>query len=288
MAAQGPSAAPKPPDSEIKHEQTESSRKPWWRAGRPTVWLTTLATVVAVATGMFTLRDQIFPSQSGSAPASELQYSTGVSSVCDALNEHDMQRANGVSKLRRQLAHYTTPLAERNAVITAWQGVYDNASHELAVFKGLEAPDDDLVTERETARTWTATLDVQLGLMQRLEAVGSYARLVAVVRTLPRIDRMVETDSNAIDGDLEKLGDGHCDLTTPLQTRPVTLPTPPGRRSTPQVVNPPDPTTASATAPRGKDTPKASFGGADITRSATIGPPVNPPDAHDGARPANP
>jgi hypothetical protein len=33
------------------------------------IWLATLSTVVGIATGMFTLRDQVFPRESGSAQA---------------------------------------------------------------------------------------------------------------------------------------------------------------------------------------------------------------------------
>ena len=36
---------------------------------RPAVWLATLSTVVGIATGMFTLRDQVFPRASGTAVA---------------------------------------------------------------------------------------------------------------------------------------------------------------------------------------------------------------------------
>jgi hypothetical protein len=53
---------------------------------RSGVWLTTLSTVVAVATGMFTLRDQIFPVDAGNAQASRAPYEQSVGHLCNAGN----------------------------------------------------------------------------------------------------------------------------------------------------------------------------------------------------------
>src|SRR3954454_16754751 len=51
------------------------------------IWLTTVSTVVAIATGMFTLRDQVFPHAAGTATAeSVVAYQQQVGRVCDEVN----------------------------------------------------------------------------------------------------------------------------------------------------------------------------------------------------------
>jgi hypothetical protein len=53
---------------------------------RPGVWLATLSTMVGVATGMFTLRDEIFPNESGRAEASVPDFQRSVGQICQDLN----------------------------------------------------------------------------------------------------------------------------------------------------------------------------------------------------------
>jgi len=67
-------------DGEVARQSRTPSKargqqqRAWWSLRAPGVWLTTLSTVVAVATGMFTLRDQIFAQQEYGAPVSDALY----------------------------------------------------------------------------------------------------------------------------------------------------------------------------------------------------------------------
>ena len=78
----------------------------------PGVWLATLSTVVGVATGMFTLRDQVFPRESGTAVAVSVPaYQQGVGRVCDEVNDNDAYRARNDRAVRRELQRARTPVA---------------------------------------------------------------------------------------------------------------------------------------------------------------------------------
>src|SRR5215211_2733589 len=87
---------------------------------RPGVWLGTVSTVVAIATGMFTLRDQVFRTESGTAGAvAESSYRVHVGDICDELNEADAARARGDVRLARELKRARTNLAQRDALLDA-------------------------------------------------------------------------------------------------------------------------------------------------------------------------
>src|SRR3954465_6845853 len=67
------------------------------------VLLGTLSTVVAIATGMFTLRDNIFPKEVGSAQASIAAYQQSVGNVCRQHNDSEHARAANARRLKRRL-----------------------------------------------------------------------------------------------------------------------------------------------------------------------------------------
>src|SRR3954451_12875735 len=98
-SAKGPTASSGPESRSLAH--------------RPGVWLATVSTVVGIATGMFTLRDEVFPQESGTAgAAAEASYRQHVGGVCDELNDADAARASGDVQLRRRLKRARTTLAQ--------------------------------------------------------------------------------------------------------------------------------------------------------------------------------
>lgn len=96
MAARNPRSHPR----RTKRQQRRTAS---W-AHRPAVWLATLSTVVGVATGMFTLRDQVFPGEGSTASAVNAgAYQAHVGRICDEINESEKLRRQGDRKLARQL-----------------------------------------------------------------------------------------------------------------------------------------------------------------------------------------
>ncbi len=74
-----------------------------YRLSHPGVWLATLSTVVGIATGMFTLRDQIIPPESGSAQAALGDYQASIGEICLAMNDADSAGAQEARSLARRL-----------------------------------------------------------------------------------------------------------------------------------------------------------------------------------------
>jgi hypothetical protein len=204
-----------------RHRKRKSTAARWWR---PNVWLTTLGTIVAVATGMFTLRDQIFPSDSGRAVASPAGYQQSVGIVCDALNGADSARVADARNLNRQLRKARTTLAQRNAVLAGWNRVLARSQHELGVFEGFDVPNGVLTQERATAAAWSRIVTLLENFTQRLDSVGNEAGLVAAVKTLPAMRTALAADGIAQTAGLTDLGGPYCRLNTPSSIPPITLP----------------------------------------------------------------
>src|SRR5215213_8769990 len=101
----------------------------------PAVWLATLSTVVGVATGMFTLRDQVFPREAGTAAAVPVSvYEQHVGRVCDEVNDNDRRRAREEKTIRRQLQRAKTTIAQRNALLDGVRRTTTRAGQTLATF----------------------------------------------------------------------------------------------------------------------------------------------------------
>ena len=82
------------------------------------IWLGTLSTLIAVATGMFALRDEVFPGEAGTAAAVSLPvYQQQVGRVCDQVNDDDRDRAREDTALRTTLRFALTPIAQRNLLL---------------------------------------------------------------------------------------------------------------------------------------------------------------------------
>lgn len=244
---------------------------------RPGVWLTTLSTVVAVATGMFTLRNQIFPNSGGGADASPLAYEYSVGPICRGLNrDQEGLRAND-KLLAKRLRVAETPTAERNAVLDSWDETLDQSEYWLARFKSLAVPNSLRARERTTEGAWSQMVGTMQGFVQRLNAVTSPGALASAVGALPRSRTTISMDGVTLAAGLQYLGGGQCILDQPITIATVTLP---GHRSkllTPSV-NPP-------TRPAGTPTVAPPVTPPTTT---TIAPPVSPPTSTTTAPPTSP
>lgn len=104
-----------------------STKRPERVSHNARIWLATLSTVVGVATGMFTLRDQVFPGESGTAGAvSESAFRADVGEICDELNDGERARVPDDRRLARELKKARTNVAQRDALL-------DNARREAAL-----------------------------------------------------------------------------------------------------------------------------------------------------------
>jgi hypothetical protein len=192
------------------------------RAG---IWLATLSTVVGVATGMFTLRDHVFPNESGSAAAlSRPAYEQEVGRVCDQLNDDDSQRAREAKTIRRKLPRAKTPLAQRNLLLDGQRRTIARSGHALATFSALATPDDLRAARRTTAQAWNVNLERLRAYALRLDRAGTRAELIAAIDYLSDLrPQLAETGVTLMAG-LRRLGGSTCDIRTPITTPAFTLP----------------------------------------------------------------
>jgi hypothetical protein len=191
------------------------------------VWLTTVSTVAAVAVGMFSIRNQLFPQQAGNAQASVDSYQVGLGRICDDLNEADRVRAKSSKRLGAQLSRAGTTTAQRNAVLDSWNLVLDRSQHDLGLFEGLNVPDSLLTRVRGAQAVWTRIVARIQDFAQRLDAVGDRNDLVAAVRTLPSTRTALDREGVALTADLTNLGAGHCKLAEPVPVPTISLPAAP-------------------------------------------------------------
>jgi hypothetical protein len=108
---------------------------------------------------MFTLRDQVFPNESGSAAAvSRPAYEQAVGRICDELNDDDRRRALEANTIRKKLPRAKTTLAQRNLLLDGQRRTIARSGHALASFTALVAPHDLLAARRTTVAAWSLNL----------------------------------------------------------------------------------------------------------------------------------
>jgi hypothetical protein len=192
---------------------------------RATIWLATLSTVVGLATGMFTLRDRVFPNESGSAAAVSLPtYQQEVGRICDELNEDDHRRAAEVAVIRKKLRRATTTLAQRNALLDGQRRTIARPGHTLATFTALATPDDLLAARRTTMAAWNLNLGRLRAYAQRLDRAGTRAELLAAIGYLSDLRPQLAETGVALMAGLRSLGGSSCDIRTPIVTPAFSLP----------------------------------------------------------------
>jgi hypothetical protein len=186
--------------------------------------LTTTSTVVAVATGMFTLRDEIFSQQGGNAQASVAMYEQSVGEICDVLNRADRARARNARRLAKRLRSARTTTAQRNALLDSTNEVIASSEHGRARLAGLDAPGQLLTRHRDAVAAWDRVLARERGYAQRLDAVTSRRGLLWTVATLPAMRTVLANDLDKREGGLKMLGGARCQLNTRVVTPTITLP----------------------------------------------------------------
>jgi len=248
---------------------------------RPSVWLGTLSTVVAIATGMFTLRDQLFPSESDTAAASSSVYQTSVGAVCTALNQANGALVMNADNLRRRLSRAETALAQRNAILDNWNVVLNSSQYELGQFEGLDAPRALRTRERVTAAAWNRIVTRLRGFTRQLDATSDGAGVVAIVLTLPAVGEANAADVVTRNAGLTELGGGRCVLNPPVDVPTITLPPLPGA---PKVNVPVAP--AQPMPPHRRKSPASPRTSQPIPKkTAPVTPSVSPADASPVPRP---
>jgi hypothetical protein len=250
------------------------AKKKRQRAG---VWLATVSAVVGVATGMFTLRDQVFPSEAGSAAAVSVPvYRQQVGGICDRVNEDDRDRAKQDVQVRRRLARATTTTAQRNALLDGVRRTSARSGQTLAAFNGFQPPKGLAAARRDTQAAWDRNLARLRDYAQRLDVVTTRAQLLAAVRHLSGMRPGIAKDGVALRSGLQRLGGAQCDLQAPRVTATFTLPAlPRGTSAGGPAVDTPDAHTSTTKRPgRGRG---ASLNTPDA--SASPGPSTNTPGA---------
>jgi hypothetical protein len=257
------SADPKPgsksPSADERGKRTGLSR----RAG---LWLTTVSTVVAVATGMFSLRDELFPQQSPEVQASDTQASIGlyqrsVGDACDALNDAEQARAKNERRLAQRLRRTRATLVQRNLLLDSQKEILANSEQALGEFKGRDAPKALAQHQREAVAAWQRIVDRLRAYVERLGSVANRGDLLDAVKTLPAMYTALAQDRVKRASGLVGSGGDHCRLDPPTVTPTITLRSSgaianggvgtPGPRNLPPPVNPSggDPAPPSSPAP---------------------------------------
>jgi hypothetical protein len=243
---------------------------------RPSVWLATLSTVVGIATGMFTLRDQIIPNESGTASASLGAYQGAVGGICDDLNEAERTRAKDARALLHELPKQRTTLRQRNLLLEGVNRSVAAGVDQSSRLRGLAVPEELAGRHATTLAAWTRNLDRIREYAQRLDGVRTRNDLSAAVRYLSRIRPALSRDGATLRAGLVRLGSSACRLEPAIVTRTVTLPPvhkpkpkPKPEQASPDTTPPPAPAPTSTPEPA----PPASGSGASIDAPEAVNPP---------------
>lgn len=230
---------------------------------RPGIWLATLSTVVGVATGMFTLRDQVFPSQAGTAQAvPDSVYRHKVGQICDEVNTADQARVRDLRPLSRRLRLATTTARQRNALLFAVRRETARSSHALAALSALDPPKARAAAHRSTEAAWNRNLDRIRTYAEQLDSASDRRQMMAAIESLSRRRSAIARDSVRVTAGLQRLGQESCRVEPPITTATLTLP--PLRGTGGASVNTP-----------GVNTPSAGSGSGGA--NSTGGPDVTPP-----------
>jgi hypothetical protein len=246
---------------------------------RPAVWLATLSTVVGVATGMFTLRDQVLPREASTAEAGA-DYQRSIGRICDARNAGETARHTDSERLRTRLRRARTNLAQRNALLDVQRRILARSNDDLARLRGLEAPRKLTPGHRAATAALTRNNDRIQDYVQRLSSASTRDDLLDAGRALAKMRPAIAHDSVALNARLIRLGGRECDLDPPTVTSTIMLPAlaRPHREPKRPAAKKPDP--AATTSPEAQEpvTPvqqsPPSSGGAQ--------PPMTPPSTGGG------
>jgi hypothetical protein len=213
----------------------------------PAVWLATLSTVVGVATGMFTLRDQVFPREAGTAVAVSVPaYQQAIGRVCDDVNANDRARARSDTTIKRQLQRAKTAISQRNALLDGVRRTTSRSGHTLALLTALEPPPPLVSTRRGTEAAWNRNLARLRDYAMKLDRAGRHRQVAAAIDHLSTLRPALARDGDRVRSGLQRLGGANCDLEPPIVTRTYTLPPLHEAVNTPGTTTPPPTSNPSA------------------------------------------
>jgi hypothetical protein len=174
---------------------------------------------------MFTLRDQVFPRESGSAQAvSSSAFQQQVGAVCDDVNADDRRRARQVKAIHKQLRTAKTTTAQRNALLDGQRQTIARSGDALASFAAIETPESLRSADREVKAAWNRNLGRLQSYAERLDRVETRPQLVAALHYLSSLRTPLARDGIKLMSGLRRLGGANCDLRTPINTKTFPLP----------------------------------------------------------------
>jgi hypothetical protein len=181
---------------------------------------------------MFTLRDQVFPGEAGSARAVSVSgYQQEVGRVCDQVNDNDRRRAHEDTIVRTRLQRAKTTIAQRNALLDPVRRTVARSGHTLASFGALDTPTALAASRRDTEAAWNRNLARLRDYALRLDRVTTRAQLLAAVDHLSSLRPLLTSDAVTLASGLERLGAANCDLQPPRVTATFTLPPLPAEKT---------------------------------------------------------
>jgi len=179
---------------------------------------------MTIALGAFDLRDKVGSVDANETAFVSTEYTRGVGNVCDEVEERQVIRSTEARALSRRLKHAEAFPRQRFLVLDFIQSDLDRADHTVATFAGLQPPNDLARKHEAVASRWRRNVGRLRAHRDGLE--GARTRM-AFVRVLARLDRsVIETESQAIEGQLLRLGGPQCDIAQPPRVPRVSLPRP--------------------------------------------------------------
>ena len=242
-----------------KRPNRPASRRRPGRMSQTTLVLGTISTVIAIATGMFGLRDAVVPRED--ATATDRDYARAIGDICDSINTADEAGAAEERRLAQRLARARTNVAQRDALLDAQRSILTSSQDGLAQLRSLRdaAPDPLVKTHQAAVAAWTRNVERVLDYVDRLSTVETRAQLISAVETLVAVRRAVSRDGVATRARLLRLGGADCEFNVPAAVRTLTLPDLPRQRARDRVPgDPSSPSPANPTPPRQTDPPKPS------------------------------
>ncbi len=203
---------------------------------RPTVWLATLSTVVATATGMFALRDYIFASDSpaGRTHLAAAQndaaatYQAAVARTCGRLYRNDKDTAENFRRFQVRLAKFDSGYDERNALVDVVGSSADRSRKALSTFQALEVYPSMLApSARRVARAWRAKVRRLDAYTDDLRDAQSFGALVDAVSEYGDRRARDRADTAVMVKNLVKLNPQRCEPPDAITAPSVQLIGPP-------------------------------------------------------------
>jgi len=189
------------------------------------IWLATLSTVVAIATGMFTLRDQIFPHEAGTAAALSVPaYQLQVGRVCDEVNSDEAHRAKEAEAIKKRLGVAKTTLEQRDAMLDGVRRTTARSSHAYASLNALEPPRSLAKVGHATEAAWERNLNRLRQYALWLDTARDRSDLITAVSRLSKLRPAIGKDADTLTTGLDQLGGASCRLDTARVVPTYTLP----------------------------------------------------------------